>query len=248
MTKKIWIISMFPDFFKPLKEVGVVGQVFQGLRGEKFELNTVFLPDFSKKGFKGVDESPYGGGPGMVMRADVLKNALFEGVIQAGKYNEENYKDELSVIFTAPRGIVWNSSTCKKFANNYLQKDSKKDLVFICGRYEGVDERFLERYVDEVYCIGDYVLSGGEIAVMTIIDSSFRFSAGVLGNDQSAECDSFEKNLLEHPQYTRPNDFEGMKVPQVLVSGDHKKIKEWKEEMQVTMTSKWRSDLIDKEK
>ncbi|OUR94883.1 tRNA (guanosine(37)-N1)-methyltransferase TrmD [Halobacteriovorax marinus] len=248
MTRRIWVITMFPDFFKPLKEVGVVGQVFQGMRGEKFELNTVFLSDYSKKGFKGVDESPYGGGPGMVMRADVLKNALVEGVIKPGNYDEDNFKEEFSVIFTAPRGVVWNSSSCKKFANTYLQKDSKKDLVFICGRYEGVDERFLSRYVDEVYCIGDFVLSGGEIAVMAIIDSSFRFSEGVLGNDQSALCDSFEYNLLEHPQYTRPSEFEGMKVPPVLISGNHKKIEIWKEEMQVEMTTKWRADLLDKEK
>ena len=247
MTKKIWIISMFPDFFKPLSEVGVVGQVFQGMRGEKFEMHTLYLPDFSEKGFKGVDSSPYGGGPGVVMRADVLKNALLEGIVAKGNYNLDNLKNELAIIFTAPRGEIWDNSSCKKFAKDYLSADSTKDLVFICGRYEGVDERFIEKYVDEVYCIGDYVLSGGEIAVMAIIDSAFRFSEGVLGNGESATDDSFESNLLEHPQYTRPQDFEGLKVPSVLTSGDHKRIDIWKKEKQVEMTKKWRPDLIEKD-
>ncbi len=248
MAKKIWIISMFPDFFKPLAEVGVVGQVFQGMRGEKFEMNTLYLPDFSEKGFKGVDSAPYGGGPGVVMRADILKRALEEGVIKSGNYNPENIKNELAVIFTAPRGEVWNNSTCKKFAKNYFNSDSTKDLVFICGRYEGIDERFIEKYVDEVYCIGDYVLSGGEIAVMAIIDSAMRFSEGVLGNGESAIEDSFEVNLLEHPQYTRPAEFEGMKVPEILICGDHKKIDIWKKEKQVEMTKKWRLDLLEKDR
>lgn len=239
---------MFPDFFRPLSEVGVVGQVFQGMRGEKFDLNTLYIPDFCDKGFKGVDSAPYGGGPGMVMRADVLKKALVEGVIEKGNYSLDNIKNELAVIFTAPRGTVWNSSTCKKFATEYLSSQSSKDLVFICGRYEGIDERFIEQYIDEVYCIGDYVLSGGEIAVMAIIDSAFRFSEGVLGNDESAMEDSFESNLLEHPQYTRPAEFEGLTVPKTLTSGNHKKINEWKNNKQVEMTKKWRPDLIEKDR
>mgnify|MGYP001034948930 CR=1 FL=1 len=248
MARKIWILTMFPDFFKPLSEVGVVGQVFQGMRGEKFDLETLYIPDFCEKGFKGVDSAPYGGGPGVVMRADVLKKALVEGVIEKGNYNLKNIKNELAVVFTAPRGVVWNNSVCKNFASKYLNSSSKKDLVFICGRYEGIDERFIEKYVDEVYCIGDYVLSGGEIAVMAIIDSAFRFSEGVLGNGESALEDSFESNLLEHPQYTRPAIFEDATVPETLTSGNHKKINEWKNKKQVEMTLKWRPDLIEKDR
>ena len=247
MTKRIWILTMFPNFFDQFKEVGVVGQMFQGLRGQKIELNTLNISDYSKRGFKGVDSAPYGGGPGMVMKADVLKSALIDGVVKVGNYSE-NFKDELSVVFTAPRGRVWNNEVCKEFANNYFDGSSKKDLVFICGRYEGVDERFLQEYVDEHYCIGDFVLSGGEIAVMTILDSALRFAKGVLGNDESAIEDSFENNLLEHPQYTRPSEFEGIKVPEVLTSGDHKKILKWKKDMQLEMTEKWRADLLEKEK
>jgi tRNA (guanine37-N1)-methyltransferase len=238
---------MFPNFFDQFKEVGVVGQMFQGQRGQSIELHTLNISDFSKKGFKGVDSAPYGGGPGMVMKADVLKSALLDGVVKTGNYSE-HLKDELSVIFTAPRGKVWNNSTCKEFSKKHFAENSTKDLVFICGRYEGIDERFLENYVDEHYCIGDYVLSGGEIAVMAILDSALRFSKGVLGNDDSAQMDSFENDLLEHPQYTRPAEFEGKKVPEVLTSGDHKKIDKWKKDMQLEMTKKWRADLLKKEK
>lgn len=248
MVKRIWILTMFPDFFRPLAEVGVVGQVFQGMRGEKVDLKTIYIPDFCDKGFKGVDSAPYGGGPGMVMRADVLKKALVEGVVSEGGYSLDNIKNELSIIFTAPRGKVWTNETAKSFANEYLVSSSSKDLVFICGRYEGIDERFIEKYVDEVFCVGDFVLSGGEIAVMAIIDSAFRFSEGVLGNNESALEDSFEGDLLEHPQYTRPAVFEEVAVPKVLTSGDHKKVKEWKIKSQVEMTKKWRPDLIEKDR
>lgn len=247
MAKRIWILTMFPNFFDQFKEVGVVGQMFQGLRGEPIELHTLNISDFSPKGFKGVDSSPYGGGPGMVMRADVLKSALIDGVVSLGKYGED-YRTKLKVIFTAPRGKVWNNKVCKDFAQSYFSDTSTSDLVFICGRYEGIDERFLENYVDEHYCIGDFVLSGGEIAVMTILDSALRFSKGVLNNEESAMMDSFENNLLEHPQYTRPANFEEFDVPKVLTSGDHKKIINWKNNMQVEMTQKWRPDLLDKEK
>ena len=246
MAKRIWILTMFPHFFDQFKEVGVVGQKFQGLRGDAIELQTLNISDFSPKGFKGVDSSPYGGGPGMVMRADVLKSALIDGVVKEGNYGND-YKEKLKVIFTAPRGKIWNNKVCKEFSQKYFSEHSDKDLVFICGRYEGIDERFLDMYVDEHYCIGDFVLSGGEIAVMTILDSSLRFSKGVLSNDDSAKMDSFENNLLEHPQYTRPSLFEEVEVPNVLISGDHKKINNWKNQMQVEMTEKWRPDLIDKE-
>lgn len=243
--KKIWIITLFPEYFKPFIEVGVAAQALQGLRGEKRELNTVLLREYSPKGHKGVDDAPYGGGPGMVMRADVLKEALMKGVVQAGNYGED-FREKLHIVYTGPRGKVWNNQYCQDFANRFLTSDDSKDLVFICGRYEGVDERFLEQYVDETICLGDFVLTGGEIAVLAIIDSAMRFSKGVLGNSESALKDSFEDGLLEHAQYTRPLEFEGVKVPDVLMSGHHKNIELHRQKEKEYFTKKFRPDLYDK--
>ncbi|EQC49341.1 tRNA (guanine(37)-N(1))-methyltransferase [Bacteriovorax sp. BSW11_IV] len=244
---RIWIITLFPEYFAPLKDVGVAGQALQGMRGEGIELHTVLLRDYSPKGHKGVDDAPYGGGPGMVMRADVLKNALMEGIVGPGQYGE-NFKDKLHVIYTGPRGKVWNNEYCKDLAGRYLGENKTKDLVFICGRYEGIDERFLEEYVDETICLGDFVLTGGEIPVMAIIDSAMRFSKGVLGNNESANLDSFEDGLLEHAQYTRPMEFDGKKVPEVLLSGHHKNIELHRQKEKEYFTKKFRPDLYEKYK
>ncbi len=228
--KKIWIISLFPDFFASYFDSGVVGKFFaEG----KLTLETLYLGDFSKKSFKGVDASPYGGGPGMVMRADVLKSAM-DHIIEDGGYQS---KDELHTIYTSPRGET---------LRNILAKDLgmiSKDLVFICGRYEGVDERFIEEYVDQIISIGDFVLSGGELAVMTIIDSFIRFLPGALGNNSSALEDSFEDGLIEGPVYTRPSEFLGKNVPDVLLSGDHAKIKDYNHQKKLEFTKKYRPDL-----
>lgn len=243
MKKKIWILTLFPEYFKPLLECGISGQAFRGERSEniQFELLFVNIRDYSKGNYKSVDDSPYGGGPGMVMRADILRDALIEGVVNKGSYSST---EELHVIYTSPRGKVWNNKVAREFGQNILSHPSK-DIVFICGRYEGVDERFLEKYVDDYYSIGDYVLTGGEIAVLSMLDSAVRFVPGILGNKLSSEYDSFEDGLIEYPQYTRPQEFEGMEVPEILRSGHQKKIAEYQLEEKKKMTQKFRPDLLN---
>lgn len=242
MKKIIWILTLFPEYFKPLLECGISGQAFRGERSEniQFELKFVNIRDYARGSYKSVDDSPYGGGPGMVMRADILRDALVLGVIENGGYNS---KDDLHVVYTSPRGRVWNNEVAREFGNTVLAHPTK-DLVLVCGRYEGVDERFLEKYVDEYYSIGDFVLTGGEIAVLTMLDSAVRFVPGILGNKLSSSHDSFEDGLLEYPQYTRPQDFEGMEVPDVLRSGHQKKIVEWQLDEKKKMTKKYRPDLL----
>jgi len=235
--KKIWIMTLFPDYFLPLMQFGIIGSALRGERGEKIELKCVQIRDYTEKEYKGVDDTPYGGGAGMVMRADVLKNALFDGVISKGAYGE-NFKDRLEVIYMSPRGKVWNNQSCKELSK------LEKDLVFICGRYEGIDERFIEKYIDREISIGDFILSGGEIPTMAVIDSFLRFKDGVLGNAESKMEESFQQGLLEHPQYTKPPVFEGINVPEILLSGHHKKIEEYRKSESVRITKKYRPDLL----
>ena len=243
MIRRIWILTLFPEFFKPLLDCGIAGQALRGERSDgdfKLELRCVNIRDYSTGKYKSVDDSPYGGGPGMVMRADILRDALVKGVVEAGGYASV---DDLHVVYTSPRGIVWNNKVARDFGTQHLSSSSK-DLVFICGRYEGVDERFLEKYVQAYYSIGDVVLTGGELAVMLILDSAVRFVPGILGNKLSSEADSFEDGLIEYPQYTKPREFEGMSVPDVLVEGHHKKITQWQNQEKLRMTKKHRPDLV----
>lgn len=244
--KRIWILTMFPEYFTPLKECGVLGSALRNERATdkgEFELITVRISDFCKKGFKGVDDSPFGGGQGMIMRADVLENALLQGIVYEN-YNQENLKNELVVVCPLPRGKVWDHPSAVEFAQNVLSFDVNKDVVFICGRYEGIDERFLEQYVDRFISLGDYILTGGELAVMTILDSAMRFVSGVVGNKLSVEEESFASGLLEHPLYTRPREFNGKLVPEPYLSGDHKRIDELKHKQSLEMTKKYRPDLL----
>lgn len=242
MNKRIWILTLFPEYFKPLLECGISGAAFRGERSDniKFEVKFVNIRDFATTKYKSVDDSPFGGGPGMVMRADILRDALVKGVQEAGNYSSLN---DLHVIYTSPRGKVWNNKVAREFGTTVLSHP-EKDVVFICGRYEGVDERFLEKYVQDYYSIGDFVLTGGELAVMTILDSAVRFVPGILGNKLSSEYDSFEDGLIEYPQYTKPQEFEGMTPPEIMLSGHHKKIEEWQLEQKKIMTKKWRPDLL----
>lgn len=244
MIKRIFILTVFPEYFRPLIDCGIAGSALRGDRSSddfKFEVHLINIRDFSKTNYKSVDDSPYGGGPGMVMRADILRDALVEGVMTPFAISREN----LQVIYTSPRGEVWNNKVAREFALNTLSHPHK-DIVFIAGRYEGVDERFLEAYVDAYYSLGDFVLTGGELAIMTMLDSSVRFVPGILGNKLSSQMDSFEDGLIEHPQYTRPAEFEGMSVPEVLMNGNHKKIEEWQKSEKVRLTQKHRPNLLKK--
>ncbi len=226
--------------FKPFLECGIAGAAFRGERSEnlKLELQFVNIRDYSTTKYKSVDDTPYGGGPGMVMRADILRDALVKGVQEAGGYES---LEKLHVIYTSPRGKVWNNKVAREFGT---VMGGEKDLVFIAGRYEGIDERFLKKYVDEFYSIGDFVLTGGELAIMLMLDSAVRFVPGILGNKLSSEYDSFEDGLIEFPQYTKPREFEGMDVPSILLEGHHKKIEQWQHEQKLNMTRKWRPDLL----
>lgn len=236
---------MFEEYFDAFKEYGVISKALSGERskGLKISLIPVSIPSNCKKGFKGVDSAPYGGGAGMVMRADALKEALYEGIITPGGYKD--IKSELHIIYTAPRGKTWSNEYAKEFAVRNFSNESK-DIVFICGRYEGVDERFLTNYVNEFISIGDFILTGGELAVMTILDSSLRFVGDILGNKMSAVDESFNDNQIEYPLYTRPMEFEGIKPPEVLTGGDHAKIEDERLNQKKLMTKKFRPDLESK--
>ena len=244
--RKIWVISMFENYFDSFLDSGIIGSTFRNERGDgvRFEFKVIHLPTFSKKGFKGVDDSPFGGGVGMIMRPDILEKALVEGIHRAGNYTN-TLKDDLHVICPLPRGRAWDNDYAKSFALQHLGDESDKDLVFVCGRYEGIDERFLDQYVDEYISMGDFILTGGELAVMTILDSAMRFSPGVLGNKLSNVDESFAGNYLEHALYTRPQVFNSQSVPDELISGDPKKILKFKEKSSISITQKYRPDLLD---
>ena len=232
--RKIWIISLFPKEVEHSLSFGVIGN---HLSSGKITLEYLNPADFNERGFKGVDGHPYGGGPGMVMRADVMANCINDGV-------SPNYqhRDDFLVIYPNPKGKVYQNEEAK-YLSRILEN---KDIVFVCGRYEGIDERFIKKYVDLEYSIGDFVLSGGELACSVIIDSLLRFSEDVLGNKHSALEDSFEEGLLDSPKYTKPRIFEGMEVPEVLLSGNHAKISAYNEEKRLEETHRFRPDLINK--
>ncbi len=240
MNKKvIWIITLFPEYFDAILKHGIVSRAFS-----KIELKILRLSDYCKKDFKGVDDTPYGGGAGVVIRADVLKNSLFQGVIRDGNYGD-NWREKLTIICPDPKGVILNQNVCQKFCSDYLI-DNSRDLVFICGRYQGIDQRFLDNYVDIFISVGDFILTGGEIATLTILDSTLRLIPGVIGNDNSTLYESFNKNLLEHAHYTRPNSFEGLNIPDELLSGDHKRIDKFRKKNREKFTKRLRPDLYKK--
>lgn len=251
----IWIATLFPEYFTPLVNNGVLSKIFSKERKLKNELDVEIkilkISDYSPKDFKGVDDAPYGGGPGVVMRADVLKELIVTGICKTQKWDILQIKEKLHVIYTSARGKKWNQNSANDFSTKFFNPTAPssdiKDLLFICGRYEGIDERFVEKYIDQEYSVGDFILSGGEIAVMTILDSSLRLIEGSLHNDKSAIDESFSKNnnhLLEYPHYTRPPIFEDKEVPAVLLSGNHKEIHQFREQEKIRITKKYRPDLL----
>jgi tRNA (guanine37-N1)-methyltransferase len=245
----ITIVTLFPKLFDVFNDMTLIQKYFQL---SQTNLDFVYLGDCSPKDFKGVDSPPYGGGAGMVIRPDVLKVALektFSKHFPDGDFDKD-FQSNFEVVYTAPRGVIWNNEAARDFSKKLYKSEedqSFKHIIFICGRYEGIDERFIQRYVDQVYSLGDYVLMGGELAVQIMLESSFRFIPGVLGHKDSADQDSFEQGDLEYPQYTRPAEFDGIKVPEVLTSGDHKKIQEFRKKAAFEMTLLHRPDLVKKE-
>jgi len=224
---RIDIITLFPDiFFGPLGESIVARAVKKGL----IEINTVNLRDFSHDERGTVDDKPYGGGPGMLMKPE----PLFEAV--------ESLRNEDSlVLLTSPQGVRFDQSVAERLS-------TEKHLVIICGHYEGVDERVREALVDMEISIGDYVLTSGNLPAMVMTDAVTRLLPGALGSPESGVDESFTSGLLEYPQYTRPAEYRGMRVPEVLLSGDHGKIAEWRRSESIKKTGERRPDMLIKNK
>ena len=218
---KFSVLTLFPEMFTPLKE-SIIGKAVED---KKIELNLINIRDFSKDKHKKVDDTPYGGGAGMVMKADVVYDA-YQSVREEGA----------KVIFLSPQGKTLNQYKVKKLAK-------EKHLILLCGHYEGIDQRVIDEIVDEEISIGDYVLTGGELPAMVLIDSVSRYVDGVL-SEESIKEESFTNNLLEYPQYTRPEIFHGIKVPEVLLSGHHENIKKWREEQSLKNTLQKRPNLL----
>ncbi|MCK4981945.1 MAG: tRNA (guanosine(37)-N1)-methyltransferase TrmD [Victivallaceae bacterium] len=222
---QIDIITLFPDiFFGPLAESIIGRAVKSGL----VKINTVNLRDYTHDERGTVDDKPYGGGPGMLLKAE----PLFEAI--------EDLKTEKSlVILTSPQGQSFDQQTASELK-------TYEHLIFVCGHYEGVDERVRATLIDREISIGDYILTSGNLAAMVMTDAIVRLLPGVLGCDASSEDESFSKGLLEYPQYTRPPEFRDMKVPEILLSGNHGKIARWRKEQAETRTRDRRPDLWDK--
>ena len=217
---KINVLTLFPDMFTPL----TTSMLGRGLEDRKWQLNLVNFRDFTTDVHHHVDDSPYGGGAGMVLQIMPIKKAL------------DSIRNKGKVIITAPQGKTFN----QKMAQEWSQAEN---LTFICGHYEGFDQRVYD-LADEIVSIGDYVLTGGELPTMSMIDATVRLIPGILGNDASPVEESFVHGLLEYPQYTRPDDFEGMKVPAVLTSGNHQKIAQWRHKEALRATYLYRPDLL----
>jgi tRNA (guanine37-N1)-methyltransferase len=214
------IFTLFPEMFPGPLGYSVTGKAL----GHHWSFDTINIRDFAADKHQTVDDTCFGGGPGMVMRPDILDEALNSVV------------EPIPLIYLSPRGCTLTQSMVKKFA-------SLPRIGLICGRYEGIDERVIQaRNIQEV-SIGDFILSGGEIASFVFIDACVRLLPGVTGNEQSTVQESFEDNLLEYPQYTRPREWKGMEVPEVLLSGHHEKINKWRQEQSRELTKKRRPDL-----
>lgn len=227
------VISVFPEMFEALTHYGVSGRaVKQGLVDVR-----CFNPrDYTHDRHQTVDDRPYGGGPGMVMKIEPLKEAIAEAKREAEQATGD---DPVKVIYLSPQGQPLKQSGVRQLAD-------RSKLILLAGRYEGVDERLLQTCVDEEWSLGDFVLSGGEIPAMALMDAVIRLQPNVLGHDLSAQQDSFMNGLLDCPHYTRPESFEGAKVPEVLLSGDHERIRSWRLEQSLARTYERRPDLLEK--
>lgn len=222
---KIDVLTLFPKSFNYLFEYGVIGKATEN---DLVELNIIDIREFSKDKHKKVDDEVYGGSAGMLMTMQPVVDAI----------NSVKTEDSL-VIFLSPQGKVYNQNIANKFS-------TQKHLILLCGHYEGIDSRVINNYVDLEISIGDYVLTGGEIPAMVLIDSVSRLLQNVLGNEDSFKTDSHYNILLQHDHFTRPREYEGHKVPEVLFSGNHKMIEEWQLKSSIENTKNKRPDLYEK--
>lgn len=224
---KIDILTLFPEIFHAIFNWSIIGRAVEK---ELVRLNCTNIRDFSEDKHKRVDDYPFGGGPGMVMKPEPIVKAI-----------ESVKESESKIIYLSPKGKVYNQRMANKLAK-------EKHLILLSGHYEGIDNRIVEHYIDEEISIGDYVLTGGEIPSLVLLDSIIRLIPGVLGSEESFIEDSHYNGLLEHPQYTRPRDFNGYMVPSVLLSGNHKEIEKWKLYESLKITYLNRRDLLKKKK
>ena len=225
---RIQVITLFPDEFTPLVNIGVTGR---GIREGIVQLELLNPRDFADDRHRTVDDRPYGGGPGMVMAVEPLRSTIRSARTSAG--------GKARVSLLSPQGRQIDQEAVRELAQ-------RKELIFVCGRYEGVDERLIELEVDEEWSIGDYVISGGELAAAVIIDAMARLMPGVLGDEDSAKQDSFADGLLDYQHFTRPEKVEGLEVPPVLLSGDHAAIARWRRKQSLGRTWLRRPEFIQK--
>ena len=226
---EVYIITPFPDSIKTLIDNNIANQ---GLKKGHLSIEIVNLRDFTTDNYKKIDDEPYGGGSGMVMMCEPLFGAI--------EYCISKSEKKPKIIFPSPKGKVLNQSL-----SSNLSKESS--LIFICGHYKGVDERVIEKYVDYEISIGDFIISNGELSTMIIFDSIVRLVPGVLNDINSALTDSFVDDLLDAPYFTRPSEIDGLKVPDVLLSGDHKAIEKWRNDIKLELTKDRRPDLLEKD-
>ena len=218
---KFDVLTLFPEMFSSIEQ-SIIGRAVEN---KKISVNLINIRDFSIDKHKKVDDTPYGGGAGMVMMPDVVYRAY-------NSIKDRNAK----VIYMSPQG--------KTLDQKKVEELSKEEhLVILCGHYEGIDQRVIDKIVDEEISIGDYVLTGGELPAMVLIDSVSRYVEGVL-KEESIKEESFSEGLLEYPQYTRPENFDGVKVPEILLSGNHQEIAKWRKEKSLEITKKKRPDLL----
>ena len=224
---QVKIFTLYPDFFPGILSKGIYGRAIEK---SLWNLDVINIRDYAKDKHKTVDDTPYGGGEGMVLKPEVVAKAL-----------DQNLKKNEKIIYLTPKGKTFDQNKAKKFLN-------EKKINIICGHFEGIDQRVIESRGIEEISIGDYILSGGETAAYVILDSILRLVPGVLGNENSYKDESFENGLLEYPQYTKPQIWEKTPVPEVLLSGDHSKIKDWRLSQSEAITRHRRPDLWQKYK
>ena len=219
---KFDILTLFPEMFEACN-TSIIGKAREK---DLIQVNLINIRDFSKDKHKKVDDTPYGGGAGMVMKPDVVYDAI------------ESVKDkDAKVIYMSPKGNVLNQNKVRKLSE-------EKHLVLLCGHYEGIDQRVIDEMVDEEISIGDYVLTGGELPAMVVVDAVSRYIDGVITSESTME-ESFSDGLLEYPQYTRPEIFRGVKVPEVLISGHHENIRKWRRKKSLEVTMQKRPNLLE---
>ena len=223
---RIGVVSLFPQMFDAITQYGVTSRA---VKQKKLILNYWNPRDFTQDRHETVDDRPYGGGPGMVMKVEPLRQAIYTAKQKLG--------DETKVICLSPQGRRLDQQ-------GLLELAARDAMILVAGRYEGIDERLIEKEIDEEWSIGDYVLSGGELAAMVMVDGMARLLPGVLGDEESAEQDSFMAGLLDHPHYTRPENLAEQAVPSVLLGGDHKAIRKWRLKQSIGRTWLRRPDLL----